>query len=218
MKPDEIISYVDAQGRNGKQMFVTSSFQTHSIPLLHILSQCRTDILVVFINTGYLFPETISFRDHVVELLNLSIVNLRSDIPKLQQRDCNGSLYFASDPDRCCYLNKTAPMEKMLMQYDIWINGVRRDQNQNRKKLELEEKAPFGCTRFHPMLDWSNKMIYQYLKEHNLPKHPLEDRGYRSIGCEPCTQKIDLENMRDGRWFGLNKTECGLHTDLIEKA
>ena len=67
------------------------------------------------------------------------------------------------------------------------------------------------------MLDWNDRMIYQYLREFDLPRHPLEDSGYRSIGCEPCTQKIDLENMRDGRWFGLNKTECGLHTDLIDK-
>ena len=102
------------------------------------------------------------------------------------------------------------------MTHDIWINGVRADQNANRKSMKSEQKGAHGVTRFHPMLDWDNKMIFKYHAEHNLPSHFLEKKGYLSIGCEPCTRKFDFENNRDGRWFGMKKTECGLHTDLAE--
>ena len=84
--------------------------------------------------------------------------------------------------------------------------------------MQVEQPAPHNTMRFHPMLDWTSKMIYDYQKEFDLPKHPLEAQGFLSIGCEPCTRKFDLEMQeREARWFGMNKTECGLHTALIEK-
>ena len=145
------------------------------------------------------------------------MVDLHSMVSRNLQRDQKGQFYFTSDPDYCCFLNKTQPMEPVLGEYDVWINGIRGDQNANRKNMQIEQDAPRGSKRFHPMLDWTSKMIYEYSKEFNLPKHPLENQGYLSIGCEPCTRKVDLSNDRSGRWFGLNKTECGLHTDLASK-
>ena len=214
---EEIRSQIARFRAEGKKLFATSSFQTHSIPMLHLLSRVDRDIDVLFINTGYHFPETLRFRDQVAKLLGLKLVDVKSQVPRNLQRDANGQLYFTSDPDLCCYLNKTQPVEPALIEYDVWINGVRRDQNANRRDMRVEQRAPHGCLRFHPMLDWSSKMIYDYIREHDLPRHPLEDAGYMSIGCEPCTRKIDLDNDRSGRWFGLNKTECGLHTDLVVK-
>ena len=127
-------------------------------------------------------------------------------------------LLFASDPDLCCHLNKVVPLEPILAQYDVWINGVRADQGEVRKNFKVEEKAKLGTIRFHPMLDWNSKMIYDYLRENEIPHHPLEDKGYFSIGCEPCTRKWDVNmDERDGRWFGLKKTECGLNTELVVK-
>ena len=103
-------------------------------------------------------------------------------------------------------------------EHDIWINGVRADQSATRKAMQVEQPAPHNTMRFHPMLDWTSKMIYEYQKEFNLPRHKLESQGYLSIGCEPCTRKFDLEMQeREARWFGMNKTECGLHTALINK-
>ena len=140
------------------------------------------------------------------------------DAVKSMQKDLGGKLLFASDPDYCCYLNKTQPLEPVLAAHDIWINGVRGDQSDVRKRFRVEEPAPFDTIRFHPMLDWSPKMIYAYRKEYNIPHHPMEDKGYFSIGCEPCTRKLDMETgSREGRWFGLKKTECGLNTDLVGK-
>jgi len=217
MTISEIEQQLKRYKQAGKKMFVTSSFQTHSIPLLHILSEIDVAVDVMFLNTGFHFPETVRFRDEIVELLNLNLVQVRSLVPKSQQRDAQGQLYFVSDPDYCCFLNKTQALEPYLMQYDVWINGVRAEQSDFRKNLDVEQDAPFGTVRFHPMLDWTAKKIYVYRKEFELPEHPLDQEGYQSIGCAPCTRKFDLSDERSARWFGLNKTECGLHTDLMEK-
>jgi len=204
--------------REGKKLFTTSSFQSHSLVMLHIISRIDPSIPVVFINTGFHFPETIMFRDFVTQQLGLNTIDLRSKTPRVSQRGADGRFLFASDPDYCCYLNKTAPMEKWLMENDVWINGVRADQSAARKAMKVEQPAPHGTIRFHPMLDWNSKMIFEYRKQHKLPGHPMDSKGYMSIGCEPCTRKIDLDMMeREARWYGMNKTECGLHTDLVDK-
>jgi len=200
----------------GKTLFTTSSFQSHSLVLLHILSRIDRSIPVYFINTGYHFPETVSFRDQITEQFGLNTIDLKSDVPKFMQRDPEGRLLFTSDPDHCCHLNKTQPMDAILLAKDIWINGVRADQSAVRAAMKVEQPAKHGCLRFHPMLDWNPKMIWQYQKEYKLPKHPLEEKGFVSIGCEPCTRKLDPEMQeREARWFGMNKVECGLNTDLV---
>lgn len=216
---EEIKTKIQFYKNEGKVLFTTSSFQSHSLVLLHILSRIDNSIPVVFINTGYHFPETVAFRDKVAEAFNLgNVVDLRPEVPKFMQRDAEGRLLFASDPDHCCYLNKTQPVDSLLLRHDVWINGVRADQSATRKAMKVEQPAPHNTIRFHPMLDWNAKMIYQYQKEFDLPKHPMEAKGYLSIGCEPCTRKIDPEMVeREARWYGMNKTECGLHTDLVSK-
>jgi len=214
----EIKAQLEAYKSQGKALFTTSSFQSHSLVLAHMLSRIDKTIPFYFINTGYHFPETISFRDYITELFGLNTIDLRSDVPKFMQRDAEGRLLFTSDPDHCCHLNKTQPMDAILRSHDIWINGVRADQSAVRAAMKVEQPAPHGVIRFHPMLDWNSKMIWQYQKEFNLPKHPLEEKGYLSIGCEPCTRKFDPEMQeRESRWFGMNKVECGLNTDLVSK-
>jgi phosphoadenosine phosphosulfate reductase len=218
MNFNEIKDKLEGYKKEDKKMFTTSSFQSHSLVLLHMISRIDREIPVYFINTGYHFPETVQFRDFITERFGLNIVDLKSDVPKFMQRDPDGKLLFTSDPDHCCYLNKTQPMDAILLAHNVWINGVRADQSATRAAMKVEQPAKHGCTRFHPMLDWNSKMIWQYQKEYDLPKHPLEEKGFLSIGCEPCTRKLDPEMQeREARWFGLNKVECGLHTDLINK-
>lgn len=218
MNIPEIEEKIKQYQAEGKKLFTTSSFQSHSIVLLHILSKIDNSIPVYFINTGYHFHETVAFKDHVAELFKLNIKEVTPFVPKSMQKDERGRLLFTSDPDYCCFLNKVQPLEPILAEYDVWINGVRADQSETRKTFKLEEQAPHGVIRFHPMLDWTNKMIYLYIKENKLPRHPLEEKGYLSIGCEPCTRKFDADwNQREGRWYGLKKTECGLNTELVKK-
>ena len=202
----------------GKKMFTSSSFQSHSLVLLHILSRIDKSIPVYFINTGYHFPETLKFRDQVADEFGLDVIDLKPDVPKFMQRDNEGKLLFASDPDHCCYLNKTQPMDGVLWEHDIWINGVRADQSSVRAAMKEIQPSLHDTLRYHPMLNWTSKMIWDYRKEYNLPTHPLEEKGYISIGCEPCTRRISSAMQeREARWFGLKKVECGLHTELVVK-
>ena len=109
-------------------------------------------------------------------------------------------------------------MDAALRSHDVWINGVRADQSAVRAAMKIEQPAPYNTLRFHPMLDWNAKMIWEYQKEYKLPTHPLEAKGYVSIGCEPCTRKLDPGMQeREARWYGLKKVECGLHTELVTK-
>ena len=217
MNFDAIKQHIEVYHKQGKKMFVTSSFQTHSIVLLHIISRIDPKISVYFINTGFLFPETIKYKDLIAQEFGLKIEDVKSVVPKSQQKDSYGNLLFASDPDYCCFLNKIQPLDPILAEYDVWINGVRADQTEVRKAMQTEEESKFGTIRFHPMLDWSKKEIYAYIKKYKLPHHPLDLQGYESIGCEPCTRKMILGDERSARWFGMNKTECGLNTDLVKK-
>ena len=214
-RADAIVQRLQAYCDEGKKVFLTSSFQSQSLPLLHMISRADRDIPVYYTNTGYLFPETIRFAEQLASDLSLNVIPLRPEVSKIRQMDREGRMLYTSDPDHCCYLNKVQPLEPVLMTHDIWVNGIRADQSDVRSKMAVEESAPHGCTRYHPMLEWDTRMVYYYRKQHGLPEHPLEAQGYLSIGCEPCTRKFTADqDERSARWFGMNKTECGLHTTL----
>jgi len=199
----------------GKKLFISSSFQTHSIPMLHIISNVDNNIPICFLNTGYHFPETIVFKNTISKLLDVQTKDLFSPISMVNQKDMNGNLMYTSNPDYCCQLNKTLPMEPILAKHDVWITGVRADQSSQRKAMLPEMQATETTLRYHPMLYWTSKMIYEYRMKHDLPEHPLDSEGYVSIGCEPCTIKY-IDQERNARWKGMKKEECGLHTELIK--
>ena len=205
---------IEAYQTRSLKLIASSSFQTQSLPLLHMIAQVQPAIPVHFLDTGFHFPETLEFRDHVVERLGLELVVVESPVPKSAQVTSSGLLLFADDTDRCCYLNKTLPMEPLLAANDVWITGVRRDQSSTRASFRAEEPGPFDVTRFHPMLEWTKRDVWGYVAAHDLPRHPLELAGYESVGCAPCTIQPSLDG-RSGRWQGQTKTECGLHTALV---
>jgi len=200
------------------RIFLTSSFQTQSLPLLHMISKIDNSIPVIFIDTGFHFSETIQFKDQVTNLLGLNTISLKSSVPMYHQRDLNGNFFFTSDPERCCHINKVETLNQIMPSFDIWISGVRADQSVVRSKLQVEEETPTGLLRLHPMLDWDARRIYEYRMRYRLPEHPLEKKGFLSVGCQPCTRKTCSTGCRSGRWQGFNKTECGLHTHLVKSS
>ena len=214
---ERIAEKLDEYKSSGKSAFVSSSFQSHSLPLLHILSRFAPETPVYFLNTGFHFPETMTFRHEIADLMGLNIIDVSSPVSKSGQRDEQGKFFFVNNPDHCCYLNKVLPMEPVIAQHDIWINGVRRDQTKFRATLQEEEMMGEGKMRFHPMLDWTSKMIWEYREAYKLPEHPLEAQGYLSIGCMPCTRSFqESQEARQGRWAGQSKEECGIQTDFIK--
>ncbi|NBB88181.1 MAG: phosphoadenylyl-sulfate reductase [Bacteroidetes bacterium] len=196
---------------NGRRIVMTSSFQTQSVPLLHIISTHFPQVIICFIDTGFHFAQTYAFKDQLNAAFKLNLIELRSDQGYSEQLDENGLFLYASDTDKCCHINKVKPLQQFLRDSDVWISGVRRDQTENRAKMEPKRKNARGILRLHPMLEWTSKDIYNYIETHNLPTHPLDIAGYESIGCVPCTNPCD--DVRQGRWEGSQKTECGLHLD-----
>lgn len=198
----------------GRRIFATSSFQTQSLPLLHIISNnFKNDIKIIFLDTGFLFAETYEYVEYVKSVFDIDIITLSSNTSKHQQIDSASDLFLYSiNPDKCCYMNKVEPLENHWRPKDVWISGVRKDQSAVRNNMDVIEKRANNILKVHPMLEWTSKDIYKYIKVHNLQSHPLEKKGYMSIGCVPCTHKWSLEDQRGGRWLGQQKTECGLHT------
>lgn len=209
-------SDVEKFNSEGRSVFLTSSFQTQSVPLLHMASQLANNaVTVVLIDTGFLFPETYLFAHSLKERLGIELLRVRSERTFAEQMTQHGNFLFASDIDACCNLNKVEPMRTLLNPGDVWISGIRADQSKVRADKSKLETDSTGVLRYHPLLEWTAKDVYHYIQIHGLPRHPLENDGYKSIGCVPCTRKwnaLDFED-RSGRWEGSAKTECGLHTN-----
>ncbi len=207
-------SYINQCKKENKRLFMSSSFQTHSIPMLHIISNIDNTIPVIFLDTGFHFPETIVYRNIIQKELELNILTVKSDVAKIDLMRDDGKFLFSCDPDLCCRINKVNTLEKIRRDYDVWITGVRADQNNKRKDLKYIGSTSDGTERFHPMINWTDKMVNAYIHKTKLPSHPLERYGYTSIGCAPCTTK-PTHDQRSGRWAGSQKTECGLHSNVI---
>lgn len=197
---------------DGRTFFVSSTFQTHSVPLLHLVSQLSPSPDVVFVDTGFHYPETLAFRDSVVEDLGLRLRVVSSEESKLNQLGPGALPLYLSNPNSCCRINKISPLDRLAPEFDIWVSGVRRTQTSNRAQLKAVQPWLKGKERFHPILEWSDRDIQNYRDLFSLPAHPLGELGILSVGCMPCTSSASGHTgERDRRWHGQLKTECGLH-------
>lgn len=211
--PSDILSW--AVEHFGGRIAASSSFQTQSVPLLHMISRVTPDLPVVFLDTGFHFPETLAFRDRLVEEWGLNLRIAKPGQPHEGFILRHGPDLYRRDPDLCCYVNKVEPMRRAMQGLDAWISGVRRDQTAERSGVEVVERRDEGPVRIHPLAAWTEHDVWQYMADHDLPEHPLLAKGYLSIGCAPCTRPVlEGQDPRSGRWAGTEKTECGLHTVL----
>jgi phosphoadenosine phosphosulfate reductase len=188
-----------------------SSFGTESALLLHLISTIDRMLPVLFLDTGKLFPDSIAYRDALTTRLRLTnIQSLRPDPAHLRRFDPDRRL-AASDPDLCCAIRKTMPLDAALIPYAAWITGRKRTQSDTRATITAADISADGRTIFNPLHDWTRADIDGYFHAHALPRHPLEADGFASIGCVPCTRRImPGESPRAGRWSGTPKTECGI--------
>lgn len=200
------------------RLAIATSFQSSGLVLLHMLRDIRPDLPVLFLDTGFHFPETIAFKEKIAEMWDLKLVELRGAHGSVEgQTALHGPELYERDPDKCCFINKVKPLQDALEEYDGWISGLRRDQSPLRAGTPLVEaqQLPSGneVMKIHPLARWTKHVVAAYAKEHDIPTHPLFERGYQSIGCWPCTRAVRAgEEERDGRWEGLAKTECGIHS------
>ncbi len=184
------------------------SFGGGGVLLAHMLSTIDRSVPVLFIDTGFLFPETLEFKNDFVARYGLTVRELKPAYDP-------GPLY-ERDPDACCRIRRVEPLERALVDYDAWVSALRRDQSPARaatEVVEYHESDGRPVIKVHPLAQWTRADVWQYLRDHNVPYHPLLDQGYTSIGCWPCTHpNTDASDERAGRWTGTGKTECGLHT------
>lgn len=204
-----------ALSRHGETACVTCSFQAEDMAVLHMARQLAPRLPVLFLQTGYHFPETLVYRDEMTRRWDLRLVNLQAEL-SLEQHEERFGILHQSDPSACCRLRKVAPLLKGLEPYDLWITGLRREQSPTRKNLQVEQThtLPSGrvIVKLNPLAAWTWKDVLSYCVANDIPLLPLYEQGYTSIGCAPCTAKpADPSNPRSGRWGG-TKLECGIHT------
>jgi phosphoadenosine phosphosulfate reductase len=201
------------------KVILTCSFQHDGVVLAHMLRDIAPEVPVVFINTGFHFAETLAYRDEIERRFGIKVLELAPIMPREQFATEHGLDLYARNPDLCCHINKVEPLKRFLPGVRAWVNGRRRDQASTRKDIRTIEAFQGNLFKVNPMASWTAKDTYYYMERHGIPTHPLFDKGYASIGCEPCTRPVVAgENERDGRWAGTGKVECGLHTFLEPKS
>jgi phosphoadenosine phosphosulfate reductase len=202
----------------GDRLALVSSFGAESAVLLHMAAQLKPDIPVLFLDTGMLFGQTLDYRKRLVARLGLTDVrDLRPQFQDLAVHDPSADLW-KSDTDTCCHIRKVLPLERALDGFDGWITGRKRFQGGQRVRLKVVENGG-PHIKFNPLANWTKEQIDAYAAEHDLPAHPLVEFGYPSIGCWPCTSPVeDGDDMRAGRWAGLDKSECGIHLERATAA
>jgi phosphoadenosine phosphosulfate reductase len=200
---------------------LTCSFQAEDVLLLHLTRELRPHIPVLFLDTGYHFPETYAYRDRIASDWSLNLINLLP-VDTVAEQELKHGLLYQSAPDRCCGLRKVEPLFKAVAGYKVWLTGLRREQA--RSRAALEEIAEFtlpgdiSVRKLSPFADWTTRDVWQSAQHYDIPLLSLYELGYSSIGCQPCTSiPTDPNDPRSGRWAG-RKVECGIHVEAAPQS
>jgi phosphoadenosine phosphosulfate reductase len=202
-----------ALDRFSGRIVLTCSWQRQSSVLVDLIHRIGGDVRIVELDTGLLFPETYATRDRLIERYDLQVERVLPARTVEEQAEDDGPELWSREPDRCCALRKVEPLERALEGSEAWITGIRRSQTVARssaRKVALDPRRT--VVKIQPLADWSDEDVLGYLLAHDVPYNPLHDAGYPSIGCVPCTRRVEAgADPRSGRWAGTGKTECGLH-------
>ena len=219
---EEILAW--AWERFGARSAIGTSFQGAGLVMLDLAKRSGLPFPVFTLNTGLLFPETLALKERLEQFFGITIESFEPDLTVAEQADIHGPELWKHNPDLCCAVRKVLPLRDNLGGLDCWITGLRRQQSDTRARIGVielyafEETSGRDIVKLNPMANWTREAVWDYIKSHHIPYNPLHDRGYGSIGCQPCTrQTANGENERAGRWTGFNKVECGIHTFMPKK-
>ena len=201
-----------AAGAFDRRLVVASSMADGV--LAHLASVEAPGVDVLFLDTGYHFAETLAMRDVVAREYPVRMITVLPALTPAEQDAAHGTDLWARDPDQCCAMRKVEPLERSLVGYDAWVTGLRRDDAPTRRDVDVVAwDARRGKVKVNPLARWSDQDVETYAAAHEVPVHPLRERGFASIGCWPCTRPVAPgEHPRAGRWSETGKTECGLHS------
>jgi phosphoadenosine phosphosulfate reductase len=210
-RPEEVLRWAFAAFKDDVAM--ASGGGVEGMVLLDIAAGVNPRLKVFTLDTEFLFPETYDLFDRAEKRYGIKIERVYSALTPAEQERAYGPGLWKQAPDQCCNLRKVEPLKRKLSQLHGWITAIRRDQTSSRasaSKIEWDEK--FNLVKINPLVDWTTKMVWDYVHKHNVPYNLLHDRDYPSIGCTHCTRAVAAgEDARAGRWAGSQKTECGLH-------
>ncbi len=212
----DMLAAVLGEGLAGR-IAVVSSFGAESAVLLHLIASADPSVPVLFLETGKHFPETLAYRDELAARLGLTDLRSLTPDPELLAGRDGAGLRWSYDPDGCCEIRKVQPLARALGTFDASFTGRKGFQSATRAGLatfEIDTSDAAGRLKINPLANWSSDQIASYFAASGLPAHPLVAQGYPSIGCSPCTTRVEQgEDPRSGRWKGWDKTECGIHVD-----
>lgn len=207
----------------GTRAAIGTSFQGGGLVMIDHAVQAGFNFPVFTLDTNLLFPETYELQVKLEKHWGIKIESVEPEISLEQQVTQNGPELWKKNPNACCTIRKVMPLQKKLAGRAVWITGVRRQQSETREKTQvlemylLDDIERIYIIKANPMANWSREAVWDYIKAKGIPYNGLHDRGYRSIGCWPCTQATgEGQNERAGRWTGFDKTECGIQTGLAQ--
>jgi thioredoxin-dependent adenylylsulfate APS reductase len=214
--PAEVLAW--AAQRYAGRITLATSFGVEDCVLISMAAERKLKLDYFTLDTQVLFPETYALWKRIEARYG---VKVRGVLPKqtlAEQAAAEGEALWAREPNRCCNLRKVEPLKEHLAGYAAWVTAIRREQSKDRANAaELERDARFGLMKVNPLVAWTNRDVWRYVHDAEVPYNPLHDRGYPSIGCIHCTSPVKPgEDPRSGRWRGTEKTECGLHVETTE--
>ena len=210
--PEDVLTWVIETYR--ERVALACSFGGPSgVVMLDMAMRIDPAIHVYYLDTALLFPETYELVKSMSERYGITPMRVRPRMSVAEQAAIYGPELWRRNPDICCAMRKVEPQLAFLRAYDAWISGIRRDQSRTRKNVPVVEwDSKFSMIKVNPLAQWDERMVWTYIRAHELPYNELHDRGFPSIGCRPCTRPVaEGEDLRAGRWPGFTKIECGLH-------
>jgi phosphoadenosine phosphosulfate reductase len=210
--PEEILSW--AVERYFPRFTMATGLGPEGCVIISMLAKIEPRVYVFNLDTGYQFPETLDLRDRIADKYGMEIDLQKPDVSPEEYERINGGPVYAIDSNRCCHDRKIAVLHRVAAGFDAWATGIRRDQSPTRADTPIVRwDKKFGLVKVSPLATWTKKDVWKRIMDEGVPYNPLHDRGYPSIGCQPCTRPVQGdEDERAGRWSGTAKTECGLHT------
>src|SRR5215813_2277327 len=210
--PEATLAWAFEQFEN--RLTIATGFGAEGVALIDMAVKLNPAVDVFFLDTGFLFPETYDLRKRIEDRYHIQIREVKTDITPDQQEQKFGAKLWSTNPDLCCRLRKLEPLKDALKGREAWITAIRQDQTIERSNARVVEwDYQWRLVKINPLVHWSKHRVWEYIAANNVPFNPLHERGYPSIGCTHCTQPVrEGEGERSGRWAGLAKKECGMHT------
>jgi phosphoadenosine phosphosulfate reductase len=202
----------------GSKLTMATAFGAEGCCLIHMLAEIEPQLRIFNLDTGYQFPETLELRERIRQRYGTDVEFVRPELTVAEYEKEHGGPLYRHRPDQCCHDRKIVPLRSAIEGYEAWISAIRRDQTADRGVARVVEwDAKFGLVKVNPLLGWTRREVWNFILKHDIPYSPLHDRGYPSIGCQPCTAPVgEGADERAGRWAGTAKKECGLHVIEVQ--